>query len=72
MANNSGFINIATILWAANIAALMDEAGKPIVPNTMETVNAGTVVLAFIRHLILHRIDDTLFLLLDALWPLTL
>jgi len=44
MANNSIFINIATILWAANIAALKDEAGKPIVPNTLETVNAGLVV----------------------------
>ena len=45
MANNSIFINIATILWAANVAAVKDEAGKPIIPNTLETVNAGVVVL---------------------------
>ena len=46
MANNAIFINVATILWAANITALKDEAGKPIIPNTLETVNAGVVVLA--------------------------
>ena len=46
MANNSVFINIAAVLWATNIVAVKDEAGKPIVPNTLETVNAGVVVLA--------------------------
>ena len=46
MANNSVFINIATILWAANVVALKDEAGKPIVPDLLETVNAGLVMLA--------------------------
>ena len=46
MANNSVFINVAAILWAANIAAIKDEAGKPIVPNTLETVNAKVIVLA--------------------------
>jgi len=50
MANNSVFINIATILWAANVTAPKDEAGKPIVPDTLETVNAGLVMLAFIYH----------------------
>ena len=45
MANNWIFINVATVLWAANIVALKDEAGKPIIPNTLETVNAGVVVL---------------------------
>ena len=49
MANNSVFINVAMILWAANVAALKDEAGKPIVPDTLEAVNAGTVVLAFVH-----------------------
>ena len=43
MANNSVFI--ATILWAANVAALKDEAVRPIVPNTLEAVNARLVVL---------------------------
>ena len=46
MANNSIFINIATILWAANVAAVKDKADKPIIPNTLETVNVGVVVLA--------------------------
>ena len=44
MANNSVFINVATILWAANVAALKDEAGKSIVPNTLKTINAGIVM----------------------------
>ena len=55
MANNSVFINIATILWAVNIAALKDEAGKPIVPDTLETVNTGVVALVFIYHLVLSQ-----------------
>jgi len=55
MANNSVFINIATILWAANVAALKDEAGKPIVPDTLETVSVGIVVLAFIYYFVLRR-----------------
>ena len=46
MAKNSVFINIATILWAVNVAALKDEAGKLIVPDTLDTVEAGLVVLA--------------------------
>jgi len=72
MANNSVFINIATILWAANVAAIKDEAGKPVVPDTMGTVNAGLVVLVFIHYPVPSRwIDDTLSRL-DALYPSTL
>ena len=48
MANNSVFINVAMILWAANVSALKDEAGKSIVPNTLEVVNTGIIVLAFL------------------------
>ena len=55
MANNSVFITATTILLVANVAALKDKAGRPIIPNTLETVNAGIVVLAFIYHLILHQ-----------------
>ena len=44
MANNALFISIATILWAADISAVKDEAGKPIIPNTFEFVNSGLVV----------------------------
>ena len=44
MANNSLFINIASILWAVNIAPVQDESGRSIVPDTLEVVNAGIVV----------------------------
>ena len=38
------FIDIASILWAVNISAVKDEAGVPIIPDTMETVNAGAIM----------------------------
>ena len=41
MANNAVFISMATILWAANISAVTDERGKPMIPDTFEAVNAG-------------------------------
>ena len=44
MANTSLFINVASILWAANISPVHDEAGKPIIPDTLETVNSGVVM----------------------------
>jgi len=44
MANNSLFINIASILWAAKISAVKDEAGKPIIPDTLETLQAAVVM----------------------------
>ena len=44
LVNNELFINIATILWAADISAVKDEVGKPIVPDTLEHVNDGLVV----------------------------
>lgn len=43
MANNSVFLNIATVLWVANISAVKDDAGKPIIPNALESVNATLV-----------------------------
>jgi len=55
MANNAIFINIAMILWAANIAALKDGGGKPIIPDTLEAVNTGVVVLALIHNLVPPR-----------------
>ena len=36
MANNSLFLNIATVLWAANISAGKDEGGNPILPDILE------------------------------------
>ena len=44
MANNALFIDIASLLWGTNISAVKDEAGKPIIPDTLETVNSGLVV----------------------------
>ena len=44
MANATLFIEIASVLWAANISAVKDEAGVPITPDTLETVNAGAAV----------------------------
>ena len=44
MANVSLFIEIASILWAANVSAVKDEAGVPIIPDTLETINAGAAV----------------------------
>lgn len=44
MANNSLFISIATILWAATISPIMDEAGKPVIPDTLEAVSDRLVV----------------------------
>ena len=41
MANDALFIDIATLLWAANISAVKDEEGKPIVPDTLEAVTGG-------------------------------
>ena len=41
MANNALFINIASILWAADIVAVKDQAGKPIIPDTFDTVDYG-------------------------------
>ena len=41
MANNALFIDIATLLWAANISALKDDEGKPIIPDTLDAVSGG-------------------------------
>ena len=45
MANDAVFLNIATILWAANISARKDEAGNPILPDTLEASAPGLTVL---------------------------
>jgi len=41
MANNALFIDIATLLWAANIFAVKDKAGNPIVPDTLDATTGG-------------------------------
>ncbi|KAF8478443.1 cytochrome P450 [Russula ochroleuca] len=42
-ANDSLFINIATVLWAARLECARDENGKEIPPDTETTVDLGTV-----------------------------
>ena len=37
------FINVASILWVATISPEEDEAGKLIIPDTLETVNGEVV-----------------------------
>jgi len=52
MANDALFIDISTVLWAANISAPKDETGKPIVPNTTDGKIGITmcVLLKFARY----------------------
>ena len=44
MANNALFMNIATILWAADISAVIDKEGKPIIPDPGEAINTGVAM----------------------------
>ena len=48
MANNALFIDIAMLLWAANISAVKDKAGEPIVPDTLDAVSGGLAMQAFV------------------------
>ena len=50
MANNSLFLNIATVLWAANISARKDEAGNPILPDTLETIPGLAMLVSSIKY----------------------
>jgi len=56
MANNALFINIATVLWAVNIFAPMDETGKPFVPNTTDAkIGISMCVLSIFAHYVTNR-----------------
>jgi len=44
-ANQSMFINIATMLWALNIDQALDAHGNPIVPDKNDVSDAGAVVV---------------------------
>ena len=44
VANNSLFINMASILWAANIELERGTDGKPILPSRTDCVDEGLVV----------------------------
>ena len=63
VANNSMFIMIARLLWAATIKPVEDDHGKPIMPDTEGFVNMGLILrvpIMFTRLLnahILHHID---------------
>ena len=48
MANNSLFLNIATVLWAANISAQKDEGGNPILPDTLESIPGAVLFVSSI------------------------
>ena len=48
MANNALFINIATLLWAANISAVKDRVGNPIIPDTLASLPGGVAMYAFV------------------------
>jgi len=48
MANNSLFLNIATVLWAANISAQKDEGGNPILPDTLEAIPGLAMLVSII------------------------
>ncbi|ESK85742.1 cytochrome p450, partial [Moniliophthora roreri MCA 2997] len=44
VANNSLFIDIACLLWAANIRPVKDAQGKPVMPIESVSINDGLVV----------------------------
>ena len=44
MANNSLFIDIATILWALTVEPAKDEKGRDIIPDVEGSVNTSVVV----------------------------
>lgn len=44
LANNSIFMNIACLLWAANISAIKDENGKPTLPDTLRGTDRGIMM----------------------------
>ncbi|KAF8258627.1 cytochrome P450 [Lactarius quietus] len=44
LANDSLFITIATVLWAANLERVRDQTGKEITPDTETFVDTGMVV----------------------------
>ncbi|KAH8995439.1 cytochrome P450 [Lactarius akahatsu] len=44
VANDSLFITIATVLWAANLERVRDENGKEVIPDTDAFVDTGMVV----------------------------
>ena len=58
MANNGIFINIAMVLWAANITAVSDKEGKPIIPDTFEAVNGGLAMSVLSEFLTLGDRND--------------
>ena len=48
MANNSLFLNMATVLWAVNNSARKDEGGNPILPDTLEAIPGLTMLASSI------------------------
>ena len=50
MANNSLFLNIATVLWAANISARRDEEGNPMLPDTLDATPGLAALVSSIEY----------------------
>jgi len=51
MANSTLFLNIATVLWGADISARKDEGGNPILPDTLEAIpGVAMLVLSIIPY----------------------
>jgi len=48
LANDSLFLNLATVLWAANISAQQDEGGNPIIPDTLDAVPGMSMLVSSI------------------------
>ena len=63
MANNSAFLDIATILWGANISARKDEGGNPILPDTLDSTPGLAMLVSFIIYpFLLSGYDIFLFI----------
>lgn len=49
VANNSLFIDMACLLWAANIDAVKDSLGQPVIPDEDKVINDGFTVYVLSR-----------------------
>ena len=55
IANNSLFINIATLLWAMNIERPLDAYGKPIPLDVDGCIDDGVIVCVLFSHISRRR-----------------
>ena len=57
LAQQSLFINIATMLWGANISPSVDNQGAPVLPSSTALVDKGLAVYVFARQFPLSLSD---------------